>query len=209
MPEHDPARRGRRQHAPSGVGGTTRVTVETGTPDASAPDVAAAAAAIAETLATLQKERDEYLDALQRERAAFQNYKRRVAEEQDQMAAMGTAVVIGRVLALADDFDRAIANRPPGLETDPWADGIVAIDRKLRQLLENEGVTAIDAQPGTPFDPRVHEAVTSVPGTGLPEGAVVDQLRRGYRLRDRVIRPAMVAVASAPADPATPATTTH
>ena len=108
-----------------------------------------------------------------------------------------------KVLNLADDFDRAIDTRPANLEGDAWADGIAAIDRKLRLLLESEGVTAIEAAPGMPFDPRHHEAVVSVPGTGRAEGEIVDEIRRGYRLRNRVIRPALVAVA-APGDAAGP-----
>ena len=104
--------------------------------------------------------------------------------------------LITKVLNLADDFDRAIETRPADLEGNAWAEGIAAIDRKLRLLLESEGVTPVDAAPGTPFDPREHEAVVSVPGTGRAEGEIVDEIRRGYRLRDRVIRPALVAVAA-------------
>ena len=97
---------------------------------------------------------------------------------------------------IADDFDLAIARRPDGLAGEPWVEGIVAIDRKLRSLLESEGVTAIEGSPGTAFDPRVHEAIANVPTASHPEGAIVDEVRRGYLLRDRVIRPALVAVAS-------------
>jgi molecular chaperone GrpE len=79
---------------------------------------------------------------------------------------------------------------------DPWFEGIAAIDRKLRTLLESEGVTTIDATPGRRFDPREHEAIVNVPGTKRPDGEIVEEIRRGYRLRDRVIRPALVAVAS-------------
>ena len=104
--------------------------------------------------------------------------------------------LIRKVLAVADDFDRAIEARPASIADDPWFEGIAAIDRKLRLLLESEGVTAIDAAPGRPFDPREHEAIANVPGTGRPEGEIVEEVRRGYRLRDRVIRPALVAVAT-------------
>ena len=97
---------------------------------------------------------------------------------------------------VADDFDRAIEARPASIAEDPWFEGIAAIDRKLRLLLESEGVTAIDAAPGRPFDPREHEAIANVPGTDRPEGEIVEEIRRGYRLRDRVIRPALVAVAT-------------
>jgi molecular chaperone GrpE len=141
------------------------------------------------------KERDEFLAALQRERAEFQNFRRRTAEEREAMLGLAADSLIRKVLALADDFDLAIEHRPEGGVDEAWLEGISAIDRKLRQLLESEGVTAIDASPGVHFDPRVHEAVANVQGTGRPGGEIVDELRRGYRLRDRVIRPALVAVA--------------
>ena len=139
---------------------------------------------------------DEYLLALQRERAEFQNFKRRTAEERMRELGLAGEDLIRKVLALADDFDRAIETRPESIADDPWFEGIAAIDRKLRQLLESEGVSAIDASPGRPFDPREHEAITNVPGTRRPDGEIVEEIRRGYRLRDRVIRPALVAVAS-------------
>ena len=138
---------------------------------------------------------DDYLGALQRERAEFQNFKRRTAEERMRDLGLAGEDLIRKVLTLADDFDRAIEARPASIADDPWFEGISAIDRKLRVLLESEGVTAIDASPGRPFDPREHEAIANVPGTGRPDGEIVEEIRRGYRLRDRVIRPALVAVA--------------
>lgn len=141
---------------------------------------------------------DEYLAGLQRERAEFANYKRRTAEEREAMLGLAGEDLIRKVLALADDFDLAIEARPPTIATDPWVEGVVAIDRKLRALLESEGVRQIDATPGAPFDPREHEAIANVPGTGRPEGEIVSEIRRGYRLRDRVVRPALVTVAAEP-----------
>jgi molecular chaperone GrpE len=140
---------------------------------------------------------EEYLGALQRERAEFTNFKRRTAEERERELGLAGEDLIRKVLQLADDFDRAIDNRPAELADDAWAEGIAAIDRKLRLLLESEGVRPLEAAPGTPFDPRRHEAVVSVPGTGRAEGEIVEEIRRGYLLRDRVIRPALVAVAAA------------
>jgi molecular chaperone GrpE len=160
----------------------------------------AALAAQLETVAAARDEAtakaEEYLAALQRERAEFVNFKRRTAEERERELGLAGEDLIRKVINLADDFDRAIENRPEALAGDGWADGIAAIDRKLRQLLESEGVAALEAAPGTPFDPREHEAVVSVPGTGRAEGEIVEEIRRGYRLRDRVIRPALVAVAA-------------
>ncbi len=144
------------------------------------------------------KERDEYLAALQRERAEFQNFRRRTSEERERELGLAGEDLIRKVLALADDFDRAIAGRPESLAADSWADGVAAIDRKLRALLESEGVSPIEAAPGDAFDPRRHEAIANIPSAAHPEGTIVDEVRRGYRLRDRVIRPALVAVATGP-----------
>lgn len=146
-------------------------------------------------LDTARREGEDYLAALQRERAEFQNFRRRTSEERLRDLGLAGEDLIRKVLAVADDFDRAIEARPQSIAHDPWFDGIAAIDRKLRQLLESEGVTAIDAAAGKPFDPREHEAIANVPGTGREEGEIVEEVRRGYRLRDRVIRPALVAVA--------------
>jgi molecular chaperone GrpE len=143
-----------------------------------------------------RKEGEEYLDSLQRERAEFQNFRRRTSEERLRELGLAGEDLIRKVLTVADDFDRAIEARPQSIAHDPWFDGIAAIDRKLRQLLESEGVTAVDATAGKPFDPREHEAIANVPGTGRAEGEIVEEVRRGYRLRDRVIRPALVAVAA-------------
>ena len=155
-------------------------------------------------LGTARTQADEYLTALQRERAEFLNFKRRTAEERERDLGLAGEDLIRKVLSVADDFDRAIEARPESIATNPWFDGLAAIDRKLRTLLDSEGVSPIDAPPGTPFDPREHDAIANVPGTGRPEGEIVEQVRRGYRLRDRVIRPALVAVAAAPeGEPAT------
>src|SRR5688572_28730477 len=146
-------------------------------------------------VAASQAQADEYLTALQRERAEFLNFKRRTEEERQRALGLAAEDLIRKVLMLADDFDLAIEQRPDSIATDPWFEGVAAIDRKLRTLLESEGVSAIAAEPGTPFDPREHDAIANVPGSGRAEGEIVEQIRRGYRLRDRVIRPALVAVA--------------
>lgn len=142
-----------------------------------------------------RQQADEYLGLLQRERAEFANYKRRTAEERERELGLAGEDLIRKVIALADDFDRAIDARPTDIAASSWIDGIAAIDRKLRALLESEGVNQIDASPGRPFDPREHDAIVNVPGSGRRAGEIVEEVRRGYRLRDRVIRPALVAVA--------------
>ena len=151
-----------------------------------------------------QQKADEFLAGLQRERAEFANYRRRTTEEREQMLGLAGEDLIRKVLVLADDFDRAIDARPAEIATEPWVEGVAAIDRKLRALLESEGVSQIDASPGTPFDPREHEAIASVAGTNRQDGEIVEEVRRGYRLRDRVVRPALVAVAATPEGETTP-----
>ena len=96
-------------------------------------------------LATASTAADEYLVALQRERAEFLNFKRRTAEERQRDLGLAAEDLIRKVLALADDFDLAIEKRPDTVAADPWFEGVGAIDRKLRTLLESEGVSVIDA----------------------------------------------------------------
>lgn len=144
-----------------------------------------------------EREADELRTTLQRTAADFANYRRRT--EQDRLATLGLAneALLSKLLAIVDDFDRAIANMPAELAGQGWAEGIVAIDRKLRQLLESEGLTPIEAE-GRPFDPHQHEAIVREETAAVPEGTITAELQRGYRIRDRVLRPAMVAVATSP-----------
>jgi molecular chaperone GrpE len=144
---------------------------------------------------------DEHLALAQRAQADYANLKRRTAEEREAMLGLANAALLAKVVALADDFDLAIEHVPPEARDTAWLEGIAAIDRKLRQLLESEGVTPIEAL-GRPFDPQVHDAVAHVPGTSRPEDEVVGEIRRGYRIRDRVLRPALVAVSDGSAGPA-------
>ncbi len=147
-------------------------------------------------LEAARSQAEEYLGLLQRERAEFANFKRRTSEERERELGLAGEDLIRKVLSIADDFDRAIDARPPELADQPWAEGIGAIDRKLRALLESEGVNIVDASPGRKFDPREHDAIANVPAANRRDGEIVEEVRRGYRLRDRVIRPALVAVAA-------------
>lgn len=130
----------------------------------------------------------------QRTAADFANYRRRTEQERDAMLGLANEVLLAKLLAIVDDFDRAIANMPADLQGVGWVEGIVAIDRKLRQLLDSEGLVPIEAI-GRPFDPHEHEAVVQEERADVAEGTVTAELQRGYRIRERVLRPAMVAVA--------------
>jgi molecular chaperone GrpE len=139
---------------------------------------------------------DENLRAWQRTAADFSNYKRRVDDERETVARFANALLIGKLLSVLDDFDRALESVPPDTD-DAWVDGVRLVERKLRGVLESEGVTPIEAT-GLPFDPNVHEAVVHEETADYPDNQVIGELQRGYRLHDRVLRPALVRVANNP-----------
>jgi molecular chaperone GrpE len=145
-------------------------------------------------LAAAQQEAAENKAAWQRSAADFSNYRRRTDQERDAMFGLANEVLLAKLLAIVDDFDRAIANMPAELTEVSWVGGIAAIDRKLRLLLDSEGLTPIEAL-GKQFDPHEHEAIAQEDRPGVPDGTVVAEIQKGYRIRDRVLRPAMVAVA--------------
>jgi molecular chaperone GrpE len=141
-----------------------------------------------------QRATEEARAAWQRSAADFANYRRRSEQERAEQAGLASESLLLRVLALADDFDLAIEHVPEDALGSPWVEGISAIDRKLRQLLESAGVTAIETV-GQPFDPHEQQAISYEETTEAPDGTVLRELTRGYRLRDRILRPALVAVA--------------
>ncbi len=143
---------------------------------------------------------DEHLAMAQRAAADYANLKRRTAEEREAQLGLANASLLAKVVALADDFDLAIEHVPADARATPWLEGIAAIDRKLRALLDSEGVTPIESL-GRPFDPAIHEALSHVAGSARPEGEVVAEIRRGYLIRDRVLRPALVAVSDGTGGP--------
>jgi molecular chaperone GrpE len=130
----------------------------------------------------------------QRARADFANLKRRTEEERAESANIASDRLLIRVLDLADDFDLAVEHVPEDAKDSPWVEGIAAIDRKLRTLLEAEGITAMEGE-GEPFDPHTQQAISYEDTADVPDGTVTKVIQRGYTIRDRVLRPALVAVA--------------
>lgn len=137
---------------------------------------------------------DEARSAWQRSAADFANYKRRSEQERAERLGLASDSLLLKVLALADDFDLALEHVPAEAAGSPWVAGIAAIDRKLRTLLESEGVTAFETL-GRPFDPHEHQAVAWEETSEAPDGTVFRELQKGYRVRERILRPALVAVA--------------
>jgi len=147
-------------------------------------------------LAEVQRNDAEHRNNWHRSAADFANYRRRTDEERAAMGALSNAVLIGRLLGVLDDFDRALESVPTDAH-DPWVEGVELVERKLRGVLESEGVTPIDAI-GQQFDPNLHEAVVHEDTADHPDNQVIGELQRGYRLNDRVLRPSLVRVANNP-----------
>ncbi len=139
---------------------------------------------------------EEHLYNWQRSAADFSNFKRRTDEERTTVGQFSNAILINKLLAVLDDFDRALDSVPADA-LDPWIEGVRLVERKLRNVLEAEGVTPIDAV-GQTFDPNLHEAVVHEATADHPDNQVIGELQRGYRLYDRVIRPSLVRVANNP-----------
>jgi len=163
-------------------------------PEAPAEDAAAPSSDATETPA-LQRERDELLDRLLRKTAEFDNFRKRVDRDRKDMIEWAAADVINDVLAIADDFDRAIAAPAPP-EANSYKAGLELIQRQLAEMLKKRGVTTVDAL-GADFDPHLHQAVAYEEVPGAREGEVVDVMARGYKLGERLLRPALVKVAKA------------
>src|SRR5437764_5507401 len=142
-----------------------------------------------------------YVALLKRERADFTNYRRRVAHERAEQAQAAAADLIRQLLPVLDDLERALRAAPGELIGSSWAAGIRLIDRALRAALERAGLERISAE-GQPFDPQVHEALLQEDAPERTPGGVVRELRPGYRLGDRVLRPAQVSVAGGGPPPA-------
>jgi molecular chaperone GrpE len=146
-------------------------------------------------LTKAKTEAAEYLEGWQRARAEFANYKKRIERDQAYVYQNAASSVIRRYVELIDDLERALKNRPQAGEGLAWAGGIELIYRKFLAILESEGVTQMDPT-GEMFDPNLHEAVTSENSSEYESGAIIEVLQKGYLIGDRVLRPAMVRVAS-------------
>lgn len=136
---------------------------------------------------------EEYLDLLRRARADFANYKRRMDLERIEQAQAARAEIFLKILPVLDDFQRAVQSPPSDGPARDWAEGVLLIERKLRAILDAEGLQRVEAE-GADFNPWEHEAVSYQASPELEDGRVLAIVREGYRLGNRVIRPAQVVV---------------
>jgi len=185
-------------------------------PEAKEEEQAEELAALRQELEQTKAKEAEYLDGWQRARAELSNARKRFQREQEQAYTNAKADILRRLLPIVDDFARAFAKLPdnpsnagandanaadidqPGLK---WMAGVKLIQRSFLTLLEQEGVSPIVVE-GQAFDPCLHQAVTHEPSTEVPEGYIIGEMRKGYKLGDHVLQPSMVRVsAGAPAEP--------
>jgi molecular chaperone GrpE len=145
-------------------------------------------------LQKLRAERDSLLDRLSRAQAEFENARRRASKEQHEFREYATADAIKSLLPVVDSLERALQVRSDAAEL---RNGVELIYKQLQAALAKLSVNAIAAE-GEPFDPRYHEAIEMVETTKAPDHQVVEELQRGYKFKDRLLRPAMVKVARNP-----------
>lgn len=133
---------------------------------------------------------DKYLCSWQRSEADFENYRKRMEQERSDTVKYANTSLILTILPVLDDLERAVKALPERFEGDPWAEGVKLIQRKMKSILEAQGVTEVDAE-GQDFDPCVHEAVARTEGQ---EGKVIEEVQKGYTFNGRLIRPSFVVV---------------
>ncbi|TMD14267.1 MAG: nucleotide exchange factor GrpE [Chloroflexi bacterium] len=150
---------------------------------------------IAELESALAEAKDRHL----RLAADFDNYKKRMRQEQLETIQHASAELIHRLLPVLDDLQNVLDHKPAGVD-ESWIKGLELSVRKLEEALGTHGLQPIEAV-GERFDPKLHEAVGHEESTEHPEDTVVSELRRGYRVRDRVVRPALVKVSRRPSQP--------
>lgn len=148
-----------------------------------------------EQLEEEKKKAQENLESWQRERADFSNYKKRIERDQEVSKNKYKEDVLKKFIPVLDDLELAYAHRPEDGEAAAWSEGIELIIRKFKSLLENDGLTKIDVKPGDKLDPNMHLAVSSEDSDEFGSDEIIEVLQNGYRMGEKIVRPAMVRVA--------------
>ncbi|UPK42351.1 nucleotide exchange factor GrpE [Paenibacillus pabuli] len=146
-------------------------------------------------IARLKAEAEENQQRFVRAQADFDNFRRRTQKEKEELAKYASMKLVTELVPVIDNFERAMATVPEGTEVESFSKGIQMIFRQLETVLNNEGLTAMDSV-GQPFNPEFHQAIMSVESDEYEEGIVVEEVQKGYMLKDKVLRPAMVKVSS-------------
>ena len=158
----------------------------------------AAQAEAEDPTAGLQADLDRFRDLALRSQADFENYKKRSAREKEEAIKYANSSLLERLVGIIDNFELGLAAAKEQGAESPIYSGMVLVQKQLNDLLAENGLQPIDAE-GKTFDPNLHEAIAHEPSNEFPEEVVVRQARRGYRFKDRLLRPAKVVVSSGPA----------
>jgi molecular chaperone GrpE len=167
-------------------------------PSSVAPGAAPAQSEPEDPMAGLQADLDRFRDLALRSQADFDNYKKRSAREKEEAIKYANSSLLERLVGIIDNFELGLAAAKDQGRDSPIYSGMVLVQKQLSDLLAENGLQPIEAE-GKAFDPNVHEAIAHEPSDRFPEGVVARQTRRGYRLKDRLLRPAKVVVSSGPA----------
>ncbi|MFB5266136.1 nucleotide exchange factor GrpE [Paenibacillus enshidis] len=141
----------------------------------------------------LRAELEEQQQRLLRVQADYDNFRRRTQKEKEELAKYASMKLVTELVPVVDNFERALATAPQGAEAESFAKGVGMIFRQLEGVLTAEGVTAMESV-GKPFNPEFHQAIMQVESEEYEEGIVVEEVQKGYMLKDKVLRPAMVKV---------------
>jgi molecular chaperone GrpE len=164
-------------------------------PSSVAPAADTAQGETEDPMAGLQADLDRFRDLALRSQADFENYKRRSAREKEDAIKYANSSLLERLVGIIDNFELGLAAAKEGGADSPIYSGMVLVQKQLNDLLIEFGLQPIEAE-GKTFDPNLHEAIVHEPSSEIPEGTVVRQARRGYRFKDRLLRPAKVIVSS-------------
>jgi molecular chaperone GrpE len=162
------------------------------------PDGAASLEESEDINATLQADLDRFRDLALRSQADFENYKKRAAREKEEGIKYANSSLLERLLPIIDNFELGLSAAREESKDSPILAGMSMVLKQLLDFLNEHGAKSIDAE-GEKFDPNLHEAIAREPSQNVPEGIVLRQTRRGYRLKDRLLRPSSVVVSSGPA----------
>jgi molecular chaperone GrpE len=146
----------------------------------------------------LQADLDRFRDLALRSQADFENYKKRAAREKEEAIKYANSALLERLITIVDNFELGLEAARSAGEDSPVFSGMSMVLKQLMDFLTEQGLQPIDAT-GQKFDPNLHEAIAHEPGDQFPEGVVIRQTRRGYRMKDRLLRPSSVVVSSGPA----------
>src|SRR6266516_3396198 len=151
-----------------------------------------------DSMAGLQADLDRFRELALRSQADFENYKKRTAREKEEAIKYANSSLLQRLVAIIDNFELGLAAAKERGKESPIYSGMVLVQKQLSDLLAENGLQPIEAE-GKTFDPNLHEAIAHEPSNEYPEEIVLRQVRRGYRFKDRLLRPAKVVVSSGPA----------